>query len=169
MLRDGRRLRIRAIDRSDAAALVEMGRRSTPEDLRLRFFGMVRPEPGPLASLLSDFDHDRQIAVAAYDPNSAGAEDEFLGVVRLICAPDNRQGEFSIMVRSDLKGQGLGAGLMREMLDWASKCGLARVEGRILAENKTMLQLARKCGAVIEPSDDDFLTVRVAFSLATGA
>ena len=36
-IRDGRRLRIRPIRPEDAPALVEMGRRSTPEDLRLRW------------------------------------------------------------------------------------------------------------------------------------
>ena len=56
----------------DAQALVDMGLRSTPEDLRLRFFSPVRPAVGVLTSLLTEFDRAHHIAVAAYDPGKRG-------------------------------------------------------------------------------------------------
>lgn len=142
-----------------------MGERSTPEDLRRRFLGPVRPQIGALSCLLSHVDQDRHIAVAAYDPNDAGGGAEILGVVRLIVAQDDRQGEFAIMVRSDLKGQGLGHGLMQEMLHWARERGLARVEGHVLPENKDMLRMVRTLGGRVLPTGPDFGTARVAFEL----
>lgn len=168
----GRRLRLRPIRTDDAEALVDMGLKSTPDDLRLRFFGSVRPMVGPLTSLLTEFDRGRHIAVAAYDP-AADADAEgggILGVVRLIMPADPpagapREGEFAIMVRSDQAGHGLGRCLMQQMLGWARARGLARVHGEILAENKRMLRLAKAFGAVAQPRSADFRTVRVAIDL----
>jgi acetyltransferase len=163
ILGDGRCLRIRPIVPGDAAALVEMGRRSTPEDLRLRFFGPVRPALGPLASRLTDFDPHRHIACAAYDPASPGPDQEFLGVVRLIVAPDDRHAECAILVRSDFQGRGLGEALIREMLGWASELDLASVTADILHENKAMLRLARRFGGLAVPRTDDFQVLSIVF------
>jgi acetyltransferase len=140
-----------------------MGRRSTPDDLRLRFFSAVRPEPGPLVSALTHFDHSRQRAAGAYDPELPEGPKELLGVVRLHWEADHSVGEFAVMVRSDLKGHGLGYCLMRAMLGWAADLGLDRVEGDVLPENTAMLHMVRSCGGRTLPHGPDLHTVRVAF------
>src|SRR5262245_12693580 len=129
---EGRRLRLRPLGPDDDDELLEAGRHSTPEDLRLRFFRTVRVEPGPLLTMLTHFDHDYHRAVAAYDPASPRGPDDLLGGVRLIWKPDLTSGEFAIMVRSDLKRHGLGRCLMAEMLEWAVDLGLGRVDGEVL-------------------------------------
>lgn len=164
----GRKLRLRPIRTDDAEALVDMALRSTSEDLRLRFFGAVNPTIGPLTSLLTQFDRDRHIAVAAYDPAAADDGKGILGVVRLVLAPDKPEGEFAIMVRSDQAGHGLGHCLMRQMLGWARERGLTRVRAEVLTENKRMLRLAREFGAVVQPQSRDFHTVQVAIDLMAG-
>jgi acetyltransferase len=161
---EGRRLRLRPVGPDDDDEAVELGRRSTPDDLRLRFFTAVRPEPGPLVSMLTDFDHSRQRAAGAYDPDSPRGPHELLGGVRLIWERDLSRGEYAIMVRSDFKGHGLGYCLMQEMLGWAHDLGLARVEGDVLSENTPMLRMVRSCGGVILPRGPDFQTIRVAFA-----
>jgi acetyltransferase len=160
---EGRRFRLRPIGPDDDDDLIEMGRRSTPDDLRLRFFSAVRPEPGPLISRLTHFDHDRQRAAGAYDPELPRGPHELLGVVRLHWEPDHSLGEPAIMVRSDFKGHGLGYCLMQEMLGWAEDLGLARVEGEVLPENTAMLHMVQSLGGVILPRGPDLHTVRVAF------
>lgn len=161
----GRKLRLRPIRTDDAEALVNMGLRSTPEDLRLRFFSPVRPMIGPLVSILTDFDRDRHIAVAAYDPAAVGGEKDILGVVRLILDSDLPEGEFAIMVRSDQAGCGLGHGLMEHMLNWARDRKLTRVRAEIMLENKRMLRLAREFGAVAQPQNLDFRIVQMVIEL----
>jgi acetyltransferase len=161
----GRKLRLRPIRTDDAEALVDMGLLSTPEDLRLRFFSPVRPQIGPLTTLLTQFDRARHIAAAAYDPTADGGDKAILGVVRLVLDEDKPEGEFAIMVRSDQAGRGLGHSLMRRMLSWARDRGLARVRAEIMRENKRMLRLARSFGAVSQPHSGDFRTVRVAIDL----
>jgi acetyltransferase len=165
-LRDGRRLRIRPIRPQDAPALAEMAQRSTPEDLRLRFFAAMRSIPHALAARLSQIDYDREIAMVAIEPPQADRVEAIAGVVRVICDPDNIGGEFAILVRSDLKGFGLGYRLMQEMLDWARRRGLIRVEGEVLAENAVMLKLAREFGGVVKPVGVDGRTNHVTFALA---
>ena len=163
-----RKLCLRPIRTDDADALVKMGLLSTPEDLRLRFFSPVRPMVGPLTALLTEFDRDRHIAVAAYDPAAPDGDKNILGVVRLILSPDAPEGEFAIMVRSDQAGRGLGHCLMARMLGWARDRGLTRVRAEIMAENERMLRLAREFGAVIQPQNRDFRIVQVAIDLTTG-
>ncbi|MFN9848385.1 MAG: GNAT family N-acetyltransferase [Alphaproteobacteria bacterium] len=166
MVAGGRRLCLRHIRTDDAQALVDMGLRSTPEDLRLRFFSPVRPMVGPLTSLLTEFDRDRHIAVAVYDPAATEEERGILGVVRLILGPGATEGEFALMVRSDQAGRGLGHCLMEHMLGWARARGLTRVRAEIMAENKRMLRLAREFGAVVQPQNQDFRIVHLAIDLS---
>ena len=161
----GRKLRLRPIRTDDAESLVQMGLRSTPDDLRLRFFSPVRPAVGHLTSMLTEFDREHHIAVAAYDPKAAEGEDGILGVVRLILSRDKPEGEFAIMVRSDQAGHGLGHALMEEMLGWARERGLKRVRAEIMFENKRMLRLAKAFGGVVQPQAQDFRTMQVAIEL----
>jgi acetyltransferase len=160
----GRRLRLRPIGPDDDDELIEVGHRSTPEDLRLRFFGHIRVGPGPLVTMLTDFDHAHHRVAGAYDPTAPRGRDELLGGVRLIWKPDLSRGKFAIMVRSDLKRLGLGGSLMAEMLGWAVDLGLARVDGDVLRENTAMLRLVRTCGGVILPMGSDPGVINVTFN-----
>jgi acetyltransferase len=161
--REGRHLRLRPIGPDDDDELIEIGQRSSPEDLRLRFFGVIRPAPGPLVKMLTDFDHSHHRVAGAYDPAGPRGRDELLGGVRLIWKPDLSSGEFAIMVRSDLKRLGLGRCLMAEMLGWGVDLGLERVEGEVLSENTPMLRLVRRCGGVILGAGPHTGPVKVAF------
>ncbi len=69
-----------------------------------------------------------------------------LGAVRLHADANHESGEFAILVRSDVKGYGLGYGLMRMMIEWAKAEGLSRIEGTVLAENRPMLAISRRLG-----------------------
>jgi len=162
-LADGRSLQLRPIKPEDAPALIEMSRRSTPEDMRLRFFGAMHVLPPTLAARLSQIDYDREMALVALD--TPERPQDILGVVRLMGDPDNTDGEFAVMVRSDMKGRGLGYQLMREMLAWAKARGLRRVRGDVLRENATMLRMVRELGAALDPIGPDPAIVRVHFDL----
>ena len=160
-IRDGQSFAVRPIRPEDAAGLMEMVRRTSPEDLRLRFFSAMKSLPASMAARLSQIDYDREIALVAIDP--AG---DIVGVLRLVRDPDNRRAEFAVIVRTDLKGHGLGHALMIEMLDLARRQGLAQVNGDVLRENATMLHMARELGATTGVNTDA-LTVRVVFDLTT--
>ena len=69
-----------------------------------------------------------------------------LGLVRLKEELDEETAEFAILVRSRLKGHGLGWLLMQRVIDYAKEKGLRRVYGDVLVENTTMLQMCAELG-----------------------
>ena len=74
------------------------------------------------------------------------ASGRMLGVVRLHDDPDGKDAEFAILVRSHLKGHGLGWLMMKHMIAYAKDKGLKTVHGQVLAENATMLQMCSELG-----------------------
>jgi RimJ/RimL family protein N-acetyltransferase len=77
---------------------------------------------------------------------------KMLGVVRLHLNDDRTGGEYAVIVRSELKGHGLGWLLMQRMIEYARAIRLKRVHGQVLAENTTMLRMCAELGFHI---DDD--------------
>jgi acetyltransferase len=71
---------------------------------------------------------------------------QMLGLVRLKDELDEQTAEFAILVRSRLKGHGLGWLLMRRAIDYTKEKGLRRVYGDVLVENTTMLQMCTELG-----------------------
>jgi len=55
-----------------------------------------------------------------------------------------------VLVRSDMKGQGLGHMLMNRIIDYCRSRGTAEIKGLVLASNESMLGLARRLGFRIE-------------------
>jgi acetyltransferase len=121
--------------------------RLLPEDLQFRFFGMVREMPHSELARLTQIDYDREMAFIAIDRVMDGPA-RTLGVVRCVADPDNRQAEFAIVVRSDLKGQGLGTALMRKIIRYCRDRGTAEMTGQILRRNTAMREFAKRLGFV---------------------
>jgi acetyltransferase len=78
-----------------------------------------------------------------------------MGAVRLHADANHESGEYAILLRSDLKGQGLGWLLMRLMIEWARHEGLRHVEGQVLRENTVMLEMCSGLGFAIRSDRDD--------------
>jgi acetyltransferase len=152
VIRDGTAFRLRPIRPEDEGALADMVARCTPNDLRLRFMAAVKTLPHQAAARFSQIDYDREMAFVAVEPDSAFGTGPIHGVVRLIADPENEAAEFAVLVRSDMKGRGLGTQLMTAILDFARSRGLRRVFGEILRENTTMLDMTRELGFHADPS-----------------
>ena len=154
-LKDGREILLRPIRPEDEPVLQDMLDRSTPEDVRLRFFSPLKRLSHQAAARLTQIDYDREMAlvVEAHDPDLG--RNTILGVVRIAADPDNEAAEFAVMVRSDLKGYRLGRHLMTEILDYARTRGIGTVYGEVLRENLSMLKLADRLGFTRENDPDD--------------
>jgi len=148
---DGRRIFVRPLRPEDDALLRAFFAKVSHEDLRLRFFSAVREFSHAFIARMVQLDYARAMALAAIDPASG----EMLGAVRLLADADYEAGEYAIMVRSDLKGAGLGWALMQTMIDYARWQGLARIEGQVLRENTTMLSMCRQLGFSISNDRED--------------
>ncbi|MEN4904548.1 bifunctional acetate--CoA ligase family protein/GNAT family N-acetyltransferase [Luteimonas sp. TWI1416] len=142
---------VRPVRPEDEAMFLRFFERVSTDDLRLRFFSAVRHFSHEFIARLTQLDYARSIALAAIDP----ATGEMLGAVRLLADANYDTGEYGIMVRSDLKGAGLGWRLMRIMIEYARWQGLRMVEGQVLRENTTMLAMCRQLGFAITADPDD--------------
>ncbi|MET0329554.1 MAG: GNAT family N-acetyltransferase [Luteimonas sp.] len=150
-LSNGHEAFVRPVRPEDDAMFRRFFERVSTDDLRLRFFSAVRHFSHEFIARLTQLDYARSIALAAIDP----ATGEMLGAVRLLADANYDTGEYGIMVRSDLKGAGLGWRLMRIMIEYARWQGLRVVEGQVLRENTTMLAMCRQLGFAIMPDPDD--------------
>ena len=138
--------------------------RLAPEDIRLRFFSVRRELPRSELARLTQIDYAREMAFIAVQSQPDGPA-QTLGVVRAVIDPDNVDAEFAIIVRSDMKGRGLGHMLMRKMIDFLIGRGTQRMVGDILRENHGMRDLARSNGFVVDPAGSDADALRVVLTL----
>jgi acetyltransferase len=150
-LRDGREVFIRPVRPEDEALFFAFVERVHAEDLRLRFFAPIREFTHAFMARLVQIDYARAIAFVALDASTG----DMMGVVRLHADANHQTGEYAILLRSDLKGLGLGWELMQLMLEWARTEGLRTVEGQVLRENHTMLDMAGKLGFSVRPDPGD--------------
>lgn len=106
---------------------------------------------------LTQIDYAREMAFVAIKPDGG----ELLGIVRLIADPDYVRGEYAIIVRSDLKGAGLGWALMEQIIAYARQERLEEIFGSVLAENTTMIRMCRELGFEVRRMPDDPTLVEV--------
>ena len=89
-------------------------------------------------------------------------EPETLGVARVATDPDNITAEFAIIVRSDLKGKGLGSVLLQKLIGYCRKRGTSQIIGHVLPDNTRMLALAKKFGFQLnQQAEESELEVRL--------
>jgi len=142
ILRDGSPVLLRPLTPDDAALYPDCLSEITPEDLRLRYFAAMREVSPELIDRLVHYDPNHAMASIAIEERTG----KMLGVVRLHNDPADQVGEFAIIVRSRLKGHGLGWLMMKHMIAYAKDRGLKTVRGQVLAENSTMLQMCGELG-----------------------
>ena len=146
---------IRPEDRAKHEAFIA---RNTPADMHARFFRMVRQLPPSEMARFTQIDYEREMAFIAVGDSDQG-EEETLGVARAHADPDNAEAEFAIIVRSDLKGRGLGAALLKKLIDYCRGRGTSRLVGEVFADNERMLKLARECGFHITGRHDGIVEI----------
>jgi len=133
----------------------------SPEDIRLRFFVPMKQLSHAFVARLTQIDYAREMAFVAIDTETG----DLLGVVRFAADPDYKSGEFAVLVRSSLKGRGLGWHLMRHLIDYARAEGLESLTGSVLTENTTMLAMCRELGFTIAAEPGDLAVSRVRLDL----
>jgi acetyltransferase len=84
--------------------------------------------------------------------------------VRLHANANYDTGEYAILVRSDLKGHGLGLKLMQMIIEYARAEGIGTIEGQVLRENTSMLTMCQQLGFTIATDPDDVGICNVKFS-----
>jgi RimJ/RimL family protein N-acetyltransferase len=151
VLGDGWRIFVRPIKPDDEPLIHDLLVHVSKEDLRLRFFDSIKEFSHQFIARLTQIDYAREMAFVAIDE----AGDEILGVVRLYSGSSHENGEYAILLRSGLKGKGLGWALMQLIIEYAKSEGLKRIVGQILQENAVMLKMCRELGFEIKTDAED--------------
>ncbi|TWI62483.1 acetyl-CoA synthetase (ADP-forming)/acetyltransferase [Pseudoduganella lurida] len=146
----GAPLLLRPIRPEDGPAHVRFFAALDQDDVRLRFFTVLRELPPAQLARLTQIDYDRAMAFIATRPGADGMA-ETLGVVRAVADPDNHSAEFAVVVRSDLKGLGLGTILFGKLVAYFRARGTGALVGDALARNDGVQGLVRRFGGSVRP------------------
>lgn len=141
----GRTLTLRPIRPEDEEQHLEFLGHLDPDDVRQRVFYSQRTIERSELARLTQIDYAREMAFLAVAPGPDGCE-QTLGVARATADPDNYEAEFGIIVRSELKGEGLGELLMEKLIRTLHEQGTRMLVADVLPENTRMLELARALG-----------------------
>ncbi|MGA2893909.1 MAG: bifunctional acetate--CoA ligase family protein/GNAT family N-acetyltransferase [Xanthobacteraceae bacterium] len=144
-LPDGTQFLARPVRPEDEPLFLPFFAAVTQQDLRLRFFAPVKDFNHGFIARLTQIDYARAMAFIAIEETTGN----MLGAVRIHADADYENGEYAILIRSDLKGHGLGWQLMQLMIEYARAEGLSCVHGQVLQENTTMLGMCRQLGFAI--------------------
>jgi acetyltransferase len=150
-LQDGMTVFVRPVRPEDEPLFGPFFAHVTQQDLRLRFFAAVKEFSHMFVARLTQIDYARAMAFIAIDEGSG----DMLGAVRIHADAEYQTGEYAILVRSDLKGHGLGWSLMELMIEYAGAEGLRCVRGQVLQENTTMLRMCRDLGFAVATDRED--------------
>jgi acetyltransferase len=160
----GRPLTLRPIRPEDEAQHLAFLERIEPADIRMRLFYTRRSIERSELARLTQIDYEREMAFVITAPLPGDGE-ETLGVVRAMVDPDNIEAEFGILMRSDMKGAGLGRRLMDKVIAFLRGRGTQRLVATVLAENDAMLVLADKLGFVQPDEQPEAGTRRIELAL----
>jgi acetyltransferase len=159
--RCGLNLEVRPASPADWHDILKFLEVVSSSDLRFRFLAAVRPSE-MLARLLADVDHCSREDLIAFD-----ARDGSIAATAMIAegdAPDCA--EIAVLVRSDLKGNGIGWAMLLEACDYAREKGYRSVECVESSSNERAIELEREQGFVghLHPDDAELTILKKALA-----
>ncbi|MAM56146.1 MAG: GNAT family N-acetyltransferase [Salinicola sp.] len=164
---NGMEIEIRPIRGEDAPLITHFHTFLSERSIRYRYFHHKAVLSPRELSQLSQINYDRQMAFIAVrrveqapsqqggGVGTAARQEEMLGVVRVWNDSDNIRTEFSIIVRDDLHGIGLGRRLMQKMIDYSRQVGTLVMIGTILSDNLPMRRLLTALGFTLRTNVEE--------------
>jgi GNAT superfamily N-acetyltransferase len=142
-LRSGQRVEIRALKPDDRDALVAAVGRTSAQSLYRRFLGAKRDfsEREIAFFMHPDFvDHVALVAVV-----EEGGQPSLVAGARYVVVQPGRA-EVAFAVIDQHQGQGIGAALMRHLVEIARAAGLRELIAEVLSDNAPMLKVLERSG-----------------------
>ncbi|MBV7415730.1 bifunctional acetate--CoA ligase family protein/GNAT family N-acetyltransferase [Aeromonas sp. sif2433] len=153
-LKDQSHVLLRPIRPEDEPAHKQFVLKVSDEDRYKRFFADVGELSHEELARMTQIDYDREMAFVAVGQDGAFNQ-QILGVVRAISNPDLSDAEFAILIRSDLKGLGLGKLMMEKIVRYARERGIDQLSGMTMPSNRGMINLAKRLGFQIDIQLED--------------
>ena len=147
---------LRPLDRKDAERIIDLHNSLSFDSQYFRFFGPKPKLSKAEAEYLASVDFSKRFAIAAEVKEDRRRR--LVGVGRFDVNEPN-VAEAAIVVRDDYQGVGLGSALLERMREVGRGAGLEAFTAEVLAENSRMLDLLKKNGLEIEPSQSGVVRV----------
>ena len=144
-LRDGTRVRIRAIRADDESRLVDLYDALSQDSRYQRFFTVMRRLPPDWAHYLANVDYIRRLALVVEAP---GDPEVLIAVARYEASTQASWAEVAFVVQDAWQNRGLGTLLFRALLEAARDHGINGFCAWVLADNRRMLDLIGRLGRV---------------------
>ena len=146
VLRDGRRVLIRAVRPQDREGLLAAFARTGDEARYRRFFSPKRSFTESETAFYVDVDFRNHVALVA-ELEQDGRAEIAAGARYIVSGPDCA--EVAFMVRDDCQGLGIGSLLMRHLVALARTAGLASLVAEVLPDNSAMLKVFKRAGLAL--------------------
>ncbi|MDX1375474.1 MAG: GNAT family N-acetyltransferase [Burkholderiales bacterium] len=150
--------RIRAAQLTDRERVQAFVRGLSPRSRYLRFFRPLPELPSDMLERLLHADAARERVLLAVVREARATR--VVGLAQY-AQEDDGGCEFALAVADDWQGRGLGARLLRTLIDAAEAAGIAQIRGEVLRENRAMLRLARTLGFSVAHSPIDASALRI--------
>jgi GNAT superfamily N-acetyltransferase len=147
ILRDGRRVTIRALQPQDREALSEAFARTGDESRYRRFFTSKRSLSEGEIAFFVEVNFTTHVALVA-ELEEPGRKVIAGGGRYVVCAPGSA--EVAFMVDDAHQGLGIGSLLMRHLVACARSAGLETLVAEVLSENSAMLKVFQRAGLAVE-------------------
>lgn len=158
-LPEGIDLTIRPIRPEDAELEQAFVRGLSEESKYFRFMDSLQELSQSMLVRFTQIDYDREMAlIAVLEQNDREQE---VGVCRYITNVDARSCEFALVVSDAWQKRGIGNKLMNCLFDVARIKGLKVMEGEVLVNNRSMLELVRRLGFDVLANKEDASIKRI--------
>jgi acetyltransferase len=149
----GADLVIRPIRPEDAQMEQSFVRGLSDQTRYFRFMQAIKELTPDMLVRFTQIDYDREMALIGVVEQAEG--DVQVGVARYMARPGREACEFAIVVADAWRNQGIGARLMRALMQNARDRGFRIMDGEVLTANTRMLALVRSLGFRVEQDRQD--------------
>lgn len=149
-LKDGARVLLRPLTRDDRKQLIEMFAPVSPDDSKYLRDPITDPET--VGRWVDELDYRRVIPLVAI------VQDRIVGdaTLHLRKGPARHMGEVRIFLTKDFRRRGLGAQMLRALIDLARKAGLHMLVAEIVADQTKVIKAFRNVGFELQCSFEDY-------------
>lgn len=158
-LPEGIDLTIRPIRPEDAELEQAFVRGLSEESKYFRFMDSLQELSQNMLVRFTQIDYDREMALIAV--LKEGNQEQEVGVCRYIANVDGQSCEFALVVADAWQKRGIGNKLMNCLFEIARAKGLKVMEGEVLVNNRSMLELVRRLGFDVLISEEDASIKRI--------
>jgi GNAT superfamily N-acetyltransferase len=149
VLRDGTKLKLRALRQSDRDGLKALFHRCSPESIRYRFLSTIKSLPVELFERLLNVDGATQVALVVVPQDDS--DPRIIAVGRYNALADRPQvAEVAFLVEDEYQKRGIGTQLLDALATVALDHGITHFSADVLVDNLVMLSVFRKAGYAME-------------------